>query len=152
MKIRFVGILFSMIVFSIQLSMSQTVPIDSVISVVLTRINRNLPLPSDKELTPQELGTNFYVQDISTRSRITDHGYGIYEFGLFGDDLDKWIMWYDATGYKIYDQNLDVNMLGEILDFCKRNKLSEHQSFRYIESLYKVSIILENIGEKEIIR
>lgn len=113
MKIRFVGILFSMIVFSIQLSMSQTVPIDSVISVVLTRINRNLPLPSDKELTPQELGTNFYVQDISTRSRITDHGYGIYEFGLFGDDLDKWIMWYDATGYKIYDQNLDVNMLGE---------------------------------------
>lgn len=152
MKIRFVGILFSMIVFSIQLSMSQTVSIDSVITVVLTRINRNLPLPSDKELTRQELGTNFYVQDISTHSRITNHGYGIYEFGLFGDDLDKWIMWYDATGYKIYDKNLDVNMLGEILDFCKRNNLSEHQSFQYIESLYKVSIILENIGEKEIIR
>lgn len=59
-------------------------------------------------------------------------------------------MWYDNTGYKIYDHGINTKMLGEILEFVKRNNYSDKQTFQYIEGLYRTSYMMENYGEREI--
>lgn len=133
-------------------SLAQAISADSMINVVLARIKSSHATSFIGELSRQNLGVAFYIEDVTTQAPITKQGYGIYEFGLFGDDIDKWNMWYDATGYRIYNKYLDTEMLGDILDFCKRNNFSESKSFRYIDGFYKSVVRVENFGEREIVR
>lgn len=100
---------------------------------------------------PTEKNVEYYfIDDISSQEPIAEQKYGIYIFGWFGADIPRWILWYDATGYKIYDQPLDTDMLGEILAFLKRNNYSEAASYRYILGLYKACYQQENVGIREV--
>lgn len=128
---------------------AQTYSQDSIINVVITRIN-DIWSKSFGNISRQDLGDSFYINDIATNKSIIDKGFGIYAFGLCGDDLGGWIMLYDATGFKIFEERLNTNMLGEILEYLNRNNISEKQSFQYIKGLYLYSSFIENVGETEI--
>mgnify|MGYP005963697309 CR=1 FL=1 len=133
----------------VQQGNAQVVSVNRLIQIVVDTINSNLS-SEDFLSKPTGLNVSFYIEDISTRESIAEHKYGLYEFGQYGDDIPKWIMWYDSTGYKIYDHGVNTKLLGEILEFIKRNNYSDTQAFRYIEGLYKTSYMMENYGEQEI--
>ncbi len=124
------------------------VDVDSIIAVGLSKINnaRNLPDP----MSYSDFGINFHIIDIVTHASIIDHGYGIYLCKESGDDLEYWIVWYDSSGYKFYDQRFDATMLGEIIEYLKRNNYTDSQSLKYIIALQKTIAYLDSCFMEEI--
>ena len=111
-------------------------------SIVAARITCSELHPTQETYSNEDYESSFYIEDNGTREPFYGQA-GVYEFGLYGDDLDRWIMRYDASGYKIYEHGLNTEMFGEILDFC--SKFHE-----YMHGLHRSSVICEKVGEKEI--
>lgn len=124
-------------------SFAQKVSLDSLEKVVIQHI-------ADKQHFEPEgwkLEEDFYIEDISTRQSITKQKYGIFEFGLYGYDVFRWIMWYDPSGYKIFTTPLDTAVLGEVIAYLERNHYSAAASYYYMVGLYRSFLCIENIGE-----
>lgn len=122
---------------------AQTKPknVGNIMNAVIERINQYES--HSNRVSLQDYGECFDVKDIATHKHIADQGYGIYVFGVFGDDVPSWIMLYDATGYKIYDGSVNTEMLRGVLQYCERQKLSDCQSMKYIKGLYEASAGME---------
>ena len=130
--------------------LGQTLSKDSIIINIAEFLNDNDKLTSPNKYEFDNYKNIFFIEDITTKATIDQQGFGIYEFGHYGDDIPSWIMWYDATGYKIYIKFFDTDMLGDILAFCKRNNYDDSKTRRYINQLYISLHHLENIGEAEL--
>lgn len=126
---------------------AQRIDADSVIRAVVQEIQNSRPSSQDEIYTFQDYELNFFLRDIATNIPLKENGYGIYLFGLFGDDLERFLLLYDSEGYKIYAQRLNTDMLGEILAYLERNKFSPEKSFRYIKGLYNAQLEIESVGE-----
>lgn len=145
-SVLFLFLLFCNLLVGSDLCMAQRIRADSVLSIVVAQINKS----EGRSYRTCDYGSYFYVEDVATKAPVEKQSYGIYEFGLFGDDLSRWIMWYDPSGYKIFNHGLDMEMLGEMFEFFERNNCSELQSFYYIKGLYEASCRIENTGEREL--
>lgn len=145
MKWKFLFLSCLMAISFIYQANAQKIDADSIIRVVTQKIVDWRLRPDDK-YTVQDYELNFFIRDIATNTPLKENGYGIYLFGLFGDDLDRWLLLYDSTGYKIYCKKLDTDMLGEILAYLERNKISPEKSFQYFKGLYEAQCQIDSIG------
>ncbi len=132
-----------------QTVLAQTFSTDSIISIVAARIARSELHPTQETYSKEDYESSFYIEDIGTREPFYGQA-GVYEFGLYGDDLDRWIMRYDASGYKIYEHGLNTEMFGEIVNFCEKHKFSCSKFHEYMHGLHRSSVICEKVGEMEI--
>lgn len=145
MKIRFFILIFLLIgQLNVSIARNKVINADSIITVALSKINSSHAKDHLDPITYSDFGINFHIIDIVTHVSIIDHGYGIYLCKETGDDLDYWIICYDNSGYKFYEQCFDVTMLGEILDYLNRNNYTDSQSLKYITALQKIIVCLDN--------
>lgn len=112
--------------------------IASVDSIIIVVANHIAKIDMDIEpITPEDFESRFYISDIINKQSVAKSYMGIYEFGIHGDDLPRWILLYDKNGYMILRGVFTYKSLGVVLDFLSQNKYSPEQSMKYIEALYR---------------